>query len=176
MTTVATIGYEQSNIDQFIATLVGAGVEQIIDVRELPLSRKKGFSKQSLAAMLAASGIDYVHLRELGDPKPGRLAARAGDYPQFRRIFNQHMRTREAKFGLESAAQLARSKRSALLCFEREHTVCHRSIVADALHLGYGFEIRHIEVKSESSQAHGDRRRKNRCSCEGSAASRRAAW
>lgn len=176
MTTVATIGYEQSNIDQFIATLLGAGVEQIIDVRELPLSRKKGFSKQSLAATLAVSGIDYVHLRELGDPKPGRLAARAGDYPQFRKIFNQHMRTRDARLGLDSAAQLARRKRSALLCFEREHTVCHRSIVADALRLGYGFDIRHLVVHPELHQSHGDRRGKSRCACEGSAAGRRATW
>lgn len=176
MPTVATIGYEQSNIDQFIAALLNAGVEQVIDVRELPLSRKRGFSKQSLAAALATSGISYIHLRQLGDPKPGRIAARAGDYRQFKKIFNQHMRTTEAKLGLVSAAALAREKRSALLCFEREHTVCHRSIVADALRLSYGFKVHHLEVQAGSVAAHGDNRRKSHCTCEGGAASRRAAW
>jgi uncharacterized protein (DUF488 family) len=60
-----TIGYEQASIDDFVATLRTAGVELVIDVREQPLSRKKGFSKKALNALLEANDIGYIHLKGL---------------------------------------------------------------------------------------------------------------
>jgi hypothetical protein len=69
------IGYEGSVLEDFVATLRSAGVETLIDVRDVPLSRKPGFSKSALQANLEAHGIAYVHLKGLGDPKPGREAA-----------------------------------------------------------------------------------------------------
>lgn len=176
MPTIATIGYEQSSIGLFIAALVDAGVQQVIDVRELPLSRKPGFSKKSLAAALAEVGIDYVHLKKLGDPKPGRLAARAGDYVQFKAIFSKHMRTPDAKIGLDWAAKLALQKNSALLCFEREHTVCHRSIVANALKANYGFEVRNLQVNGDRLLSNGHLGRGSDCACKGRPSDRRTAW
>ena len=59
--TIFTIGYEGTTMDAFLAALKGAGVEQVIDVRALPLSRRPGFSKNSLAATLKDAGIGYVH-------------------------------------------------------------------------------------------------------------------
>jgi uncharacterized protein (DUF488 family) len=94
---IATVGYESETIDEFIARLAALKIEQVLDIRELPLSRKRGFSKNGLAAALASVGIAYVHMKPLGDPQPGRQAARAGRIAEFRRIFNQHMRTAEAK-------------------------------------------------------------------------------
>ncbi|MDR6850865.1 uncharacterized protein (DUF488 family) [Sphingomonas sp. BE123] len=76
---VFTIGYEGATIASFLAALEQAGVRQVIDVRQLPLSRRPGFSKSSLAAALAERGIGYVHLKALGTPKPGRDAAKKGD-------------------------------------------------------------------------------------------------
>ncbi len=78
MSVVYTIGYEGTDIDRFVATLKAVGVRRLADVRALALSRKKGFSKRSLAARLKAEGIDHIHLVGLGDPKTGREAARAG--------------------------------------------------------------------------------------------------
>jgi uncharacterized protein (DUF488 family) len=128
--TFFTIGYEGSSIDNFITTLQQAGVKVLIDVRDVPLSRKRGFSKTSLAAHLEANGISYVHLRGLGDPKPGREAARAGQYSLFRRIFGHHMETETAQRDLEKAVELVKKHPSTLMCFEKEHCQCHRSIVA----------------------------------------------
>ncbi len=51
--TIATIGYEGSTIEDFVAALRHASINVLIDVRELPLSRKKGFSKNQLAGVLA---------------------------------------------------------------------------------------------------------------------------
>lgn len=68
MTTIYTIGYEATTMADFIATLHAAGIERVIDVRALPLSRRPGFSKTALAAELRSNGIDYSHLKALGTP------------------------------------------------------------------------------------------------------------
>src|ERR1700722_12400846 len=92
-----TIGYQNSRVEDFVVALHLARVEMLIDVRDVPLSRKPGFSKTALAAILEKKGIAYAHLKGLGDPKPGREAARARQYDQFRRIFGKHMVTEVAQ-------------------------------------------------------------------------------
>jgi uncharacterized protein (DUF488 family) len=131
--TIATIGYEGATIGDFVATLQRASIDVLIDVRDLPLSRKKGFSKNQLAETLAAHGIEYVHLRGLGDPKPGREAARAGNYALFQKIFGRHMKSDGAVRDVNIAADIVRTRRACLMCFECNHEQCHRSIVAETL-------------------------------------------
>jgi uncharacterized protein (DUF488 family) len=131
--TISTIGYEGATIEQFAAALRHASVELVIDVREIPLSRKRGFSKNQLAEILWSQGIEYVHLRGLGDPKEGRQAARAGNYALFEKIFRKHMRSHVANMDLKTAAGLVRDYRACLMCFEADYEKCHRSIVADHL-------------------------------------------
>jgi uncharacterized protein (DUF488 family) len=145
-----TIGYEGSQVETFVATLHRAGVATLIDVRDLPLSRKPGFSKSALAANLEASGITYVHLKGLGDPKPGREAARAGEYAEFRRIFGRHMKTEFAQRDLARAAELVREQPCCLMCFEQDHCNCHRSIVADRLVRQTGLQLLHLSIDSSS--------------------------
>ena len=76
MTTLCTIGYENVGLGDFIASLKNAKVALIVDVRELPNSRRAGFSKNILANGLAENGIGYRHIKALGTPKAGRDAAR----------------------------------------------------------------------------------------------------
>ncbi|TAN54890.1 MAG: DUF488 domain-containing protein, partial [Rhodospirillales bacterium] len=82
-----TIGYEGSSIEDFMATLLLANIRTLIDVRDLPISRRPGFAKKALAGALEKVGISYVHLKGLGDPKEGREAAKANDLEEFIRIF-----------------------------------------------------------------------------------------
>jgi uncharacterized protein (DUF488 family) len=131
--TISTIGYEGATIGAFVAVLRDASIDVLIDVRDLPLSRKKGFSKNRLAQNLEAAGIDYIHLKGLGDPKDGRNAARAGDYQLFRKIFGRHLETEIALRDIDTAATLVRARRACLMCFECLHENCHRSIVAERL-------------------------------------------
>src|SRR5437764_12808379 len=105
-----TIGYEKFRVQDFIAALHLARVEMLIDVRDVPLSRKRGFSKTALAAVLEKNGIAYAHLKGLGDPKPGREAARAGQYDHFRRIFGNHMVTQVAQRDLGRAVNLIQTR------------------------------------------------------------------
>src|SRR3712207_1547559 len=82
-----TIGYEGADMDRFLMALKDAGVETLADVRAVALSRKRGFSKSALRDALADRDIGYRHFRELGTPKEGRQAARAGDGALMRRIY-----------------------------------------------------------------------------------------
>ena len=128
-----TIGYEGSIVDNVVAALREAGVTHLVDVRAVPQSRKPGFSKRLLGGTLAAAGIRYTHLRGLGTPKAGRDAVRHGDVGAMQRIFRAHMQEPEAQVDLARAAELAAAEPCCLLCFERDHTHCHRQIVAEML-------------------------------------------
>ena len=139
-----TVGYEGADLGEFIATLEAYSIQQIIDVRELPLSRKRGFSKTALAAALEKAGIKYLHLKPLGDPKPGREAARSGDITRFRRIYLHHLSTDQAQEGLGNARAAAKKMTSSLLCYERNHTDCHRSIIAEKLKVD--FKVNHLTI------------------------------
>lgn len=146
---ISTIGYEGVTIDKFVAALHRARITILIDVRELPLSRKKGFSKNQLAEALEFHGIQYVHLRGLGDPKEGREAARAGQFKLFEKIFTKHMTSAVAQRDLIVAGELIQEKNACLMCYESDHETCHRRIVADHLAQTTGLTVKHLAVQSE---------------------------
>lgn len=139
---IFTIGYEAATVPEFIAALQAAGVERVIDVRALPLSRRPGFSKSPLRAALEQAGIEYVHLKALGTPADGRAAARAGRHSELERIYAGQLELPEAIMQSAQMLELAREKPAALLCMEREPAHCHRTLLlnsiapdADVVHL-----------------------------------------
>ncbi len=124
-----TIGYDKRELDEVCAMLAGAKIDRVIDVRELPLSRRRGFSKTPLAAALADAGVDYVHVRAAGNPfrrEPDALA-------QYRR----HL----GRTAVAEVAEAARGHRAALLCFCRDHAICHRGILAPRVAKALGTTI-----------------------------------
>lgn len=141
-----TIGYEGCTIDGVLKTLMDARVGLLIDVRAVAASRKPGFSKRQLAAGLDATGIRYVHLQGLGTPKPGRDAVRAGHPERMEPIFREHMTSDRAQTELAQARILAREQRVCLLCFERDHTTCHRRLVAEMVTEETGQAVTHLIV------------------------------
>lgn len=130
--TIYTIGYEGVTMDEFIAALKRAGIEQVIDVRALPLSRRPGFSKTPLRNALAEAGIAYVHLKALGTPKEGRDAAKKGDRATLERVYDGQLGLPEAQVQAAQMRELAAEKASALLCYERDPTCCHRTLLLEA--------------------------------------------
>ncbi|MBI1265149.1 MAG: DUF488 family protein [Alphaproteobacteria bacterium] len=154
-----TIGYEGAALDDFIATLARAGVDYLIDIRDRAQSRRKGFSKTALADRLQSAGIMYLHLRQLGDPKPGREAARAGDWRRFRDIYDQVIESDEAQSALgQIEDQLKTGRTIALLCYERDQTTCHRKIVSDILEARTGLKARHLGVQTIEPDTRAHRR------------------
>jgi uncharacterized protein (DUF488 family) len=130
---IFTIGYEGTTVPEFIAALRKAGVERLIDVRALPLSRRPGFSKSPLKAALEEAGIDYVHLKALGTPSEGRTAARAGRHLDMARIYAGQLELPEAIVQSAQMLELAREKPSALMCMERDPAHCHRTLLVKAV-------------------------------------------
>lgn len=121
--TLFTVGYEGRSLDE----LVDAGVERLIDVRELPLSRRRGFSKTTLSEALREAGIEYVHVRALGNPKPNRERYWAGNVEGGAAVYRKHLNNGSRSALLELAESLG-ADRACLLCLEsdRDHTECHR--------------------------------------------------
>jgi uncharacterized protein (DUF488 family) len=135
ITALFTIGYEQATSSAVLDELAGAGVELLVDVRAVAASRRPGFSKRQLDAGLDERGIRYLHLRALGTPKEGRLAARRGHLDDLFRIYETHLATADAREALDVLASLIRSgRRICILCYERDPAHCHRRRVAEIMH------------------------------------------
>ncbi len=130
---IFTIGYEGATQPDLIAALTAAGVERLIDVRAVPLSRKPGFSKNVLKNGLAEHAIDYVHLKALGTPPEGREAARKGRHDVLERVYAGQLEQPEAIAQAAIMLDLAAEKPSALLCFERDPGGCHRRLLLEAV-------------------------------------------
>jgi uncharacterized protein (DUF488 family) len=143
---LATIGYEKASQGDVLAALTAAKIATLIDVRDLPLSRRAGFSKRSLQAAVEAAGMRYVHLKALGTPPEGREANRRREWERFWRIVDDKLATAEAEFALAEALRIASAAPACLLCYEADWHICHRRRVADLLVARHGFELRHLAV------------------------------
>ncbi len=72
-------------------------------------------------------------MQKLGTPAAGRTAARSGDIDALWRIYDKHIKSRDAQDALGELIALIKSgQRIALLCYCRDPKTCHRSrIVAN---------------------------------------------
>ena len=142
-----TIGYEQTPAKAVLDELEQAGVTLLVDVRAIALSRRPGFSKNQLAAGLDARGISYLHLRGLGTPKEGREAARSGKYALLHKIYAAHLKTPQAREELdELSALVKKSGPVCILCYERDHTHCHRQWIAEIIEERDGVKVKNLEA------------------------------
>lgn len=126
-------GYEGRDIDSFVAALVDSHIGVVADVRLTPISRKKGFSKTRLKEALAEAGIEYTHLRGLGNPKDNREPFWDGRVEAGRAHFRDLLRSDEAQADLDRLAEHARASRVAVLCFEKDENRCHRQVVLETI-------------------------------------------
>jgi uncharacterized protein (DUF488 family) len=148
MSTLFTIGYEQATSESVLDELRRAGVGLVIDTRAVAASRRPGFSKRQLAAGLDGRGIAYLHLRGLGTPKEGRLAARAGRLDDLFRIYEAHLATPTAQAELDELTGIVKSgKRVCLLCYERDVAHCHRKRIAELVCERVGIDVEHLVVR-----------------------------
>jgi uncharacterized protein (DUF488 family) len=129
-----TIGYEQTPAKAVLDELERSGVKLLVDVRAVASSRRPGFSKNQLAAGLDERGISYLHLRGLGTPKDGRVAARSGHFDILHKIYAKHLKTPQAKEELDELSTLVKkSGPVCILCYERDHRHCHRRWIAEII-------------------------------------------
>ena len=141
-----TIGYEGLDLKQFITYLTHHGVDVVADIRKLPVSRTRGFSKTALKETLDDKRIDYLNFQQLGTPKALRDELyRSGDYDRFFKKYQENISDKDDH--LNSIHSLVdRGKKVALLCFERDPKKCHRKVVAEEIQKldGNGLTVKHI--------------------------------
>ncbi len=147
------VRYEGADLEDFVQTLVEAEIDTLVDIRERAQSRRKGFSKTALSERLEENGISYIHMRELGDPKEGRDAARAGNWSKFRKVFDMVLETDEAQLAMSTIANLSESQHTCLLCYERDEKTCHRKIVSEIIEKRLKRKTRHLGVRQFEREA-----------------------
>jgi uncharacterized protein (DUF488 family) len=126
---IAGIGYQGCSQDDVVAALRAAGIATLIDVRELPWSRRAEFSKKALAARLAREGIRYVHVLAAGNPRAIRKSGAPADEILAR--YREHVARSPGV--LDEIAAVAGGAPAALLCYEADGATCHRSVLLAAL-------------------------------------------
>ena len=129
---VCTAGYQGESIESFLEKLVQAHVTLLVDVRRRPMSRKPGFSKRSLGQCLNEAGIRYIHLQYLGMPDDLIPLRNAKDNTPI--LDEYRIRIGDNFDQLRPLRELAGRHRICLLCFEADHTQCHRGVLADFLY------------------------------------------
>lgn len=155
--TVFTIGYQGLDIETFMSLLTEHDIDTVVDIRELPLSRKPGFSKNALANALHLSGREYIHMVDLGCPKPVRERYREdGNWKRYTEGFRKHLKRQDA--AIAELSDLVASSTCALLCFEADFNFCHRSMVANAVHHYCGADVEHIKITDAKTVSPASRR------------------
>jgi len=141
---VYTIGYEGYAIENFIKKLKDSNIQQLIDVREIALSRKNGFSKSILASELKKNGIIYKHLPELGSPKDIRHQLHQNwEYEKFFNEYQKHIHDEDVMQNISIIEGLAKRRKTILMCFEKDFKKCNRSIIAEELKRK-GWKVNHL--------------------------------
>ena len=131
---LSTIGYEGHTLESYLTILLRSGVTILCDVRRNPISRKYGFSKNTLARGCEGVGIRYEHLPELGIASEQRQSLDTqADYDA---LFADYERTWLPKQGSalkKIQGWIEAGERVTLTCYEHQPNQCHRHCVAEAL-------------------------------------------
>ena len=142
---ILAVGHSTHSIEDFIALLAAHRVQQLVDVRTIPRSRHNPqFAAEQLSQSLQQAGIGYQHMRALGGLRRARrdstnTAWRNASF----RGYADYMQTAEFSEAIEHLIDIARQRRTAIMCAEAVPWRCHRSLIADAL-LARGVHVAEI--------------------------------
>lgn len=131
--TIYTIGYEKRDGEALMDALREQGVRVLADIRERPTSRRADFRAENLQAYCVTAGIAYQSWPSLGSTGEQRDELHeSGDFQRFASAFRRHAISTMAG-DLDRLANGVTKQPTALLCYERLHEDCHRSVIADLI-------------------------------------------
>lgn len=151
---IYTIGHSTHPIETFVEILRAYAIEQLVDVRTIPKSRRNPqFGREALAASLTEQGIAYCWIQALGGLRSTHKNSpnKAWRNKSFRG-YADHMQTPEFAEGLQELLEFSRQKTTVMMCAEVLPWRCHRSLIGDAL-LVRGVEVEDI-MSATSSRPH----------------------
>ena len=134
---IYSVGYEGLTVAGLVERLQQNRIEELVDVRANPFSRRPGFSKKRLAESLAAAGITYRH-----EPLLGNAFRDVDDFATAMDLMRAHLGQGEPAEAVARLVALAADRRIAVLCLESDQRRCHRQVVLEAaLARGPGLDI-----------------------------------
>lgn len=129
-----TIGYEGHSLESYLNLLIRNGATILCDVRRNPISRKYGFSKNTLSHSCEGLGIRYEHRPNLGIATDARRDLKTqSDYDALFAHYERVNLPRQSASIREIGEWIAQGQRVALTCYEHLPQQCHRRCVADAV-------------------------------------------
>ena len=124
---IYSVGYEGLTVPGLVERLRQNRIEELVDVRANPFSRKPGFSKKRLAEALTAAGIAYRH-----EPLLGNAFRDVDDFATAMGLMREHLAAGEPAEAVDRLVALAEHRRIAVLCLESDQRHCHRHVVLEA--------------------------------------------
>lgn len=168
MAEIATIGVYGFDREGFLATLKGAGVDLLLDVRQRRGVRGPEYAWANSARLqeaLAEAGIRYSHLKELAPTTAMREAqyradarrhegkrSRTAISDEYAELYTEGVLDRA---DLEAVVRWIGSSHAALLCVERDPEACHRSLVAARLRERFGFAVEDLRPRAAGDGGEG---------------------
>lgn len=142
---ITTIGHSTRSLEEFLALLRAQEIQLLVDVRSIPRSRAHPqFDQDQLPGELQSAGIDYCHLEALGGLRHAHKdSPNTGWRNASFRGYADYLATPAFHAGLAELEELARARRTVIMCAEALPWRCHRSLIADALVLD-GWRVLHI--------------------------------
>ena len=124
---IYSVGYEGLTVDGLVERLQQSLIEELVDVRANPFSRRPGFSKKKLSESLTAAGIEYRH-----EPLLGNAFRDEEDFAAAMELMRSYLAVGEPAEAVARLISLAEGRRIAVLCLENDQRRCHRQVVLEA--------------------------------------------
>ena len=124
---IYSVGYEGLTVAGLVERLQQSRVEELVDVRANPFSRRPGFSKKKLSESLTAAGIADRH-----EPLLGNAFRDVDDFDAAMTLMRDHLAAGEPADAVARLVSLADGRRIAVLCLENDQRRCHRQVVLEA--------------------------------------------
>lgn len=140
--TVFTIGYSGFQINDFIKTLKSKSVSLVIDVRSLPYSQYYAdYNKENLSKILDGNKIYYRNYAlEFGARQEERSY-----YPNGYLDFDMFSKSEAFLSGVDKLKEsMQQDYTFALMCSEKDPTMCHRSILVARAFYIFGYNVVHL--------------------------------
>jgi uncharacterized protein (DUF488 family) len=130
-----TAGHSTLSAEAFIALLQSCGIEGVADVRRFAASRRHPqFNRDALEKSLSDAGLAYLHLPDLGGRREAAVdSPNTGWREDGFRGYADHMQSVAFGLGIDALLAFAETRRTCVLCAERDWRGCHRGLVADWL-------------------------------------------
>ncbi len=145
---VYTLGYEGLGVDGFLNGLMRSGIAGLVDVRRHPQSRKYGYHKSTLHRLLDDVGIRYSHFGGLGIGTDWR---RSTDTREKRRRLLDWYASEclpASEQDILQVSDLVLQSPTALLCMEADHTLCHRTPLAEVISERLDLPVKHLDLSA----------------------------